>query len=175
MRARRLVLLRAFPSVAGAGVTFGLAVPAYLAFEPPHAYERVGLALPLLALAGAWLLGSSLWTAARTAWATARLERTWLRAAVPLVTEPALGVPAYVMDSPAPIVALVGVFAPRLIAARAVVQACSRQRARVHRGARARAPARARQPQAMADGVRARSPQVDAGPGGNRRRLARRR
>ena len=56
---------------------------------------------------------------------TRAVARAWLRSATPLDVDPPAGVPAYAIDSLAPIVALVGVFSPKLIAARTVIEACT--------------------------------------------------
>ena len=124
IRARRLVMLRAFP-VASAGVIVSLLVmPAFVMFEPVRATEPVGPILIGLAIVGLGLLGAGFATAAMSALATWRVERRWLRAARPLDFDPPAGVPAYAVDSFTPIVALVGVFAPKLMAARTIIDAC---------------------------------------------------
>ena len=56
---------------------------------------------------------------------TRAAARAWLQSARPLDVDPPAGVPAYTIESPAPIVALVGVFAPKLIAARTVIESCT--------------------------------------------------
>jgi len=126
-RARKIVMLRAFPSAAGATVTLGLVIPGFVVFEPVRAAEVIGPAMVTLALAGAWLLIASIALAIRTASVTMTLERAWLRSATAFDFDPPAGIPAYAIDSPAPIVALVGVFSPKLLAARAVIDACSQQ------------------------------------------------
>ena len=125
VRARKLVVLRAVPAVSAAIVTLGLVTPGFVALEPVRAFEAVGPLLVALAAAGVVILVLSIGMAARTAVVTRRLERAWFGSAVALDDQPLPGVPAYGVDSGAPIVALVGVFAPRLIAARAVLEACS--------------------------------------------------
>jgi beta-lactamase regulating signal transducer with metallopeptidase domain len=127
VRARKIVLLRVFPSAAAALVTLGLVVPAFVAFEPARAVEAVGPVLLTLAGAGALLLFAAVALAIRTALVTIKLERAWLRSATAFDFDPPAGIPAYAIDSPAPIVALVGVFSPKLLAARAVIDACSQQ------------------------------------------------
>lgn len=123
-RARRLVMLRAFP-VAAAGIFVSLLVmPAFVMFEPARATEPVGPILVGLALVGLGLLGAGFVTAAISAVATWRVERRWLRAARPLDFDPPAGVPAYAVDAFTPMVALVGVFAPKLMAARTIIDAC---------------------------------------------------
>ncbi|MGE0862411.1 MAG: M56 family metallopeptidase [Vicinamibacterales bacterium] len=126
-RARRLVMLRALPALGAVALLTGLVMPAFLIFEPVHAFEAVGPVLPGLALFGGFLLASGFLRAAAAAWATWRIERQWLRAASPLDFDPPAGVPAYAIDSFPPVVALVGVLAPKLIAARAVIDACDRR------------------------------------------------
>jgi Zn-dependent protease with chaperone function len=125
-RARRLVILRAMPSMAAALVVGAIVMPAFLIFEPVRAFEAVGPAFVALAALGLLLLVSGAVNAARSAFATWQIERRWLRAAEPLDFDPPAGVPAYAVDSFAPTIALVGVFAPKLIAARTVIDACDR-------------------------------------------------
>jgi hypothetical protein len=126
-RARRLVMLRALPTVAAAIAVAAVVMPAFLIFEPVRDFESVGPAFVALAMLGLLLLTAGAVTAARSAYATWRIERQWLRAAEPLDFDPPAGVPAYAVDSFTPIIALVGVFAPKLIAARTVVEACDRR------------------------------------------------
>lgn len=126
-RARRIVMARAVPTAAAALLTLGLVTPGFAAFEPVRDAETAGPALIAAALAGAWLIAAALVLAARTAMLTFRLERAWLRSATPFDFDPPAGVPAYAIDSNSPIVALVGVFSPKLLAARAVIESCTRE------------------------------------------------
>ncbi|MEY4636710.1 MAG: BlaR1 peptidase [Acidobacteriota bacterium] len=124
IRARRLVMLRAFPTAAAGLIVSILVMPAFVMFEPVRATEPVGPILIGLAIVGLGLLGAGFGSAAMSALATWRVERRWLRAARPLDFDPPAGVPTYAVDSFTPIVALVGVFAPKLMAARTIVDAC---------------------------------------------------
>lgn len=124
LRARRLVMLRALPVAAAVTALATVVMPAFILFEPDHVFETVGPAFMALAALGAALLLSGAVNAALTALITWRVERAWLRSAQRLNFDPPAGVPAYAVDSFAPVVALVGVFAPKLIAARAVIEAC---------------------------------------------------
>ena len=126
LRARRIVTLRLLPSAVAVIVTLGLVVPGFVLFEPARAAEVAGPALIALALAGAWLIIAAAAMAIRTASVTMKLERAWLRSATAFDFDPPAGIPAFAIDSPAPVVALVGVFSPKLLAARAVIDACSR-------------------------------------------------
>lgn len=125
-RARRLILLRAAPVVGAVVLVTLLVIPAFAAFEPVHAFEAVGPVLWMLALLGAALTASGIARAVISAIATRRVARQWLQAAKPLDFDPPAGVPAFAVDSCTPVVALVGVFAPKLIAARTVIEACDR-------------------------------------------------
>jgi beta-lactamase regulating signal transducer with metallopeptidase domain len=125
VRARRLVTLRTFPATAAAIVVTTVVMPAFLISEPVRAAEAVGPVLMVLALFGLVLLAGGLALAVHSVLATWRIERRWLRAARPLDFDPPAGVPAFAADSFTPAVALVGVFAPKLIAARTVVEACN--------------------------------------------------
>ena len=124
-RAARLVWLRAMPAAAALTFTLAIVAPAFAIFEPEHASEEVGPALVVLALIGAAQLGIALILAVLSLVRTATVTRAWLRAGTPLDVNPPAGVPAYAIDTPAPIVALVGVIAPKLIAARAVIDVCT--------------------------------------------------
>lgn len=127
LRARNIVLLRVLPSAAAAILTLGLVTPGFVAFEPMRGAEMAGPALQALAAAGAVLILSAIALAIRTASVTGKLQRAWLRSATAFDFDPPAGIPAYAIESPAPIVALVGVFSPKLLAARAVIDACSRE------------------------------------------------
>jgi Zn-dependent protease with chaperone function len=124
-RARRLFLLRVTPAMTSALVTLAVVVPAFAIFEPAGHEESIGPALAALAAAGLIQIGASIISAARSVWLTARFERRWLRASAAIDAGIAGDLQAFAIESPAPIVALVGVFAPKLIAARSVVEACT--------------------------------------------------
>ena len=124
-RAARLVWLRALPTGAALTLTLVIVAPAFAIFEPERASEEVGPALAMLAIIGAMQLALALVVAVLTLVRTATVTRAWLRAGTPLDVDPPAGVPAYAIETPAPMVALVGVIAPKLIAARAVVEVCT--------------------------------------------------
>jgi len=126
-RAWRLTLLRGLPFAAGAIVTVIGVTPGYLAFEPHHESERVGPVLIAMAAAGGALLAAGLVLALRAVVATWRLERTWLRSSSAIEFNPPAGVPAFVVETLAPVVALIGVFSPKLVVARSVLAVCSEQ------------------------------------------------
>ena len=126
-RAWRLTVLRALPFICGAIVTTIVVTPGYVAFEPHHESESVGPVLIAMAIVGGCLLAAGLLIALRAVVATWRLERAWLRSSSAVAFQPSAGVPAYVVETLAPVVALIGVFSPKLVVARSVLAVCSEQ------------------------------------------------
>lgn len=124
-RANQLVALRIGPSLLGFLLSVGVVLPVYFAFEPIRDHEPVGPIPIVLAAIGLLVVFAASCVAARAAFLTRRLQQQWLRSATALEIGPAAGVPAYVVDAPSPMVALVGVFSPRLVAARTVIDVCS--------------------------------------------------
>ena len=124
-RARQLVWLRACPSVGAALLALTVITPAFAIFEPERASEMAGPLVIVLALTALVQIGASTVMAAATLARTRAAAGAWLKSAVPLDVDPPAGVPAYTIESPAPIVALVGVFTPKLIAARTVIESCT--------------------------------------------------
>jgi beta-lactamase regulating signal transducer with metallopeptidase domain len=124
-RARQLVWLRAWPFAGAAAITLTVIAPAFAIFEPERASEMAGPVVIILAAAALVQIGASLVMAVATLARTRAAARAWLRSAMPLDVDPPAGVPAYAIESPAPIVALVGVFTPQLVAARTVIESCT--------------------------------------------------
>jgi Zn-dependent protease with chaperone function len=98
VRARRLLQLRLAPSLTAALLTLLVITPAFALFEPPHAQEEVGPVIEILVALAVLQLGRAI--------------------------AGALG-SAFALDTRAPMVALVGVFSPTLMASRGVLEACS--------------------------------------------------
>jgi Zn-dependent protease with chaperone function len=124
-RARQLVCLRGLPAAGAALLVLAVVVPAFVIFEPVTAAERSGPLVTFLAVIGLAQIVVSIGIAVATAVRTRGAAHAWLRSSTPLDLDPPAGVPAYAIDSTAPVVALVGVFSPRLVAARSVIAACT--------------------------------------------------
>jgi hypothetical protein len=99
-----------------------LMAPAFLLHEPAQADERPGVVASALAAFGLLLLGATAARAVRTYRATRRLVAEWRQDAQPIAL-PGQPVPAFVIASAFPVVAVVGVWRPRLFIARRVLQA----------------------------------------------------
>jgi len=124
VRARRILVLRLTPFVASAAITVFIIAPAFVLFEPVQDNEKFGplIALPATAAIINLLFGAFL--AIVRFGMTRRLEREWLRRSSPLDAAP--GMRAFIVDGTAPVVALVGVFSPTLIAARSIIERCTK-------------------------------------------------
>ena len=110
--------LRLLPSLASIGFVIAVFAPSYWQYEP-RAVEDLDVSLVIAALAAALLIvaaGVRGWRAWRGA---ASRTRAWLRVARPIETT--AGIPAYEVASAAPMMALAGVFRPRLLVTRGVV------------------------------------------------------
>jgi beta-lactamase regulating signal transducer with metallopeptidase domain len=119
--ARRLIALRAAPSVAGL-LAGSMLATAFARFEPNLAREAVGVPILVVAAAGAALLVAGLVRCAQVACASTTLARRWDSRR--LVIE---GLDLDVREVPTrfPVVALVGHLRPRLLLASCVAEACS--------------------------------------------------
>jgi len=123
VRARRLMWLRLLPGGLAGVMTLLVVTPAFAIFEPFGLNERMGPAIAILAGAASLQLAGALWRAVRSLALTARIERVWLTSSRVLDVDPAM--PAFAINSHSPILALVGVFSPKLIAASTIVDACT--------------------------------------------------
>jgi Zn-dependent protease with chaperone function len=127
-RATALLRIRALPFALATG-SLVLAVLSFLVFEPRRPDERMGMVLISLAAAGIVFLAAAGLRLARLLFVTRRLERAWM-ANADVVRLEGLDVPTYAVSSSFPIVALIGIVRPRMIVARSVLAACSRQELR---------------------------------------------
>src|SRR5262249_10960231 len=112
--------LRLLPSVVSFAFVLFVFVPSYLRYEPMERGESFDVTLSALAVAAAALI---LTAAARGAGAwRAALRRTtaWKRIARPLPLE-GTSLPVFAVEMAAPVMALAGVFRPRLLITRGVL------------------------------------------------------
>lgn len=115
-RARLLFALRVLPSAFAAAFVFVLVVPAYLLNEPLHSGETVGVKMLALAAVSAAGVLAAVWRIAGTWRATRRLARGWMLEAESVAVE-GMSLPAYRIHHRFPVIAVVGVFRPRLFIA----------------------------------------------------------
>jgi Zn-dependent protease with chaperone function len=119
-QARSLFALRLLPAAAGLVFAAGFYAPAYLLLEPRDAGEAVSPGLALLVVAAAGLVVTGLRRGLRSWVDGRRLAAGWMRGARPL--DPAgLALPAYRIAHRFPVVAVVGMWRPRLFVAESVL------------------------------------------------------
>jgi Zn-dependent protease with chaperone function len=122
--ARFLFALRVFPFALGISTVLALCVPSYLWLEPQATFERVGWACLTLGFLGALGWSLSLVRTARAIAASTCCNRAWQQAGreaqLPGATSEAL-----VVGEEAPLMALAGVFRPKLIVSNSVLRALS--------------------------------------------------
>jgi Zn-dependent protease with chaperone function len=113
--------LRLTPSAASTVFALFIFAPSYWRYEPRNLGEAFDLTIALLAAGGVAVIGAA---AARGigAWRGAvRRADAWTRMAYPLALDHA-ALPAFTVDTPAPMMALAGILRPRLLVARGVLQ-----------------------------------------------------
>jgi hypothetical protein len=123
-RAGLLFRLRLLPGAGAAIAGFAIALPIFVAFEPIDTDEPLPRTMVLLACLGFALIARGVWRG-YSAWrATARIVAEWTRSGRRL-TDLGTSVPAYAVDVPYPLVAVVGIVRPALFVAECVLAKCS--------------------------------------------------
>jgi Zn-dependent protease with chaperone function len=120
--ARRLFILRLVPALGGLATAVLIAV-AYGIWEPRVEYERVGWVALAAAAGGAMLLAIAAAGLLTAMVSTARIRRRLVAATRGTLSTAPL--PASIIDTAFPVVAIVGLVLPRLFVARSVLDACS--------------------------------------------------
>jgi Zn-dependent protease with chaperone function len=122
VRAESLRHLRLLPALV-ATLSMTMAAVSFLFFEP-RGHEPIGLVMPALAGLTTVLWAGAFWRGLRVVTTTLRATRDWMADARPITLD-GWSWPAFVVDSEFPIVAVVGIWRPRLIVARRVLDACT--------------------------------------------------
>jgi hypothetical protein len=117
-----LLILRLLPVLLAAGVSLGLALPAFLEFEPPSTTEMVNAPLIVLAVLGCSVLALMLTRGVRMWRMTRFMQHEWQKHAQP-VSALTTGVPLYRIDLNVSLLAVTGIFRPRVFVSRAVAEA----------------------------------------------------
>jgi Zn-dependent protease with chaperone function len=120
--ARRLFLLRLAPALGGL-VTAALVLVAYGLWEARVDAEPVGAVALAAAAGGSLLIGAALIRATLALRHTWRVQRALARAAEGAL--PSLPLPACIVNTRFPVVAVVGLVVPRLFVARRVLDTCT--------------------------------------------------
>jgi len=119
--AQTLFLLRTLPAALSIGAVLLLFAPAYLRHESRVNYEGVSMKLGILAVISTMGIVMALVRGIATWRATRRLTADWLCNARRLHIS-TIAVPVYQIDHPFPLIAVVGVFRPRLFIATQILE-----------------------------------------------------
>jgi Zn-dependent protease with chaperone function len=112
------------PTMIASVVALGIVLPAFVRFEPPHDGEPAGVLLLALAAISGSHLARMMFRAARMLTASRSLTAAWLTSAAPLA-DARWGPRAFSIDAGFPVVAVAGLFRPRLFVDRRVLDTCS--------------------------------------------------
>ncbi|HET9183664.1 MAG TPA: M56 family metallopeptidase [Candidatus Angelobacter sp.] len=118
-RANLIFTARVLPALLGLVAALGLALPAFLKFEPSSTREIPGLLLLLLAGLGALIVGAIVLRCWRILRTTHVMQRDWLKKAQRF-SKCGRRIPVYCVDESAPLLAVTGIFRPRIFISRAV-------------------------------------------------------
>jgi hypothetical protein len=111
------------PALAGV-ITLGLALPAFLEFEPHSTHEGIGLRLDVLALTGALLLGGMIVRSWRILLATLQVQRSWRKNSERIYLED-IDIPIYCVESRSSLLAVTGIFRARIFLSRDIAETLS--------------------------------------------------
>lgn len=124
--ANLLFAIRTFPLFLAVLVTLGFALPAFLRFEPRRSGEIMGFRLLLLAGLGGLVIAGIVIRALRVIWTTHRAQNQW-RAHSRRLQPEGTRVPVYCSHGASPLLAVTGVFRPKIFVAHNVTQSLSAQ------------------------------------------------
>ncbi len=125
-RARIVFALRVGPPALAVFIVAALMIPSYLIHEPRASGEIVSGKLAILALISILGVGLAVSRGIKSWIATRRLLRSWLGGAQS-IDIPDVNVPAYCFEHPFPVIAVVGLFRPRLFIARKVLESLTEE------------------------------------------------
>jgi Zn-dependent protease with chaperone function len=114
-----LFMFRALPFVLGVVASLGLALPAFLEFEPYSTSEMPGPALLLLAGLGLVIALTMVWRCLRILAVTLSLQRRWLKSSSQLMIT-FNGIPVFCVHDSASLLAVTGIFSRRIFVSRDV-------------------------------------------------------
>ena len=120
--ANELLALRLLPGAGAALLAVTVVLPAFLSSEPAHELEEGGPLVLSLALLALGMLGAGIWRA----WRAGMGARMLLKSLHPVAESSLIaGHHIDIIDSQAPVVAVIGGWRPRIVASRRVARACT--------------------------------------------------
>jgi BlaR1 peptidase M56 len=127
--ANLLLVARLLPLLLTTVITLGLALPAFLEFEPYSTKEGMGLRLSALAFAGMLLLAGMVMRGWRMVRATSRAQQAWRKNASRVYLE-GIGLPVYLVEHGSALLAVVGIFRAQIFLSREIAENLSPQELR---------------------------------------------
>lgn len=121
-----LFLLRLLPTAVALVSVVIFFIPSYVLYEPTPADEVVGPALAVIASLSAAGIALAVWKGFASARATRRLVDDWIRHADPIAIA-GRGMRSFCLRHPFPLMAIVGVFRPRLFVSQCVIESLGRE------------------------------------------------
>jgi hypothetical protein len=128
-RANLLFAARILPLALACSVTFGLALPAFLKFEPYSTEEGMGFRLVSLAILGALALVGMVVRGVSLLRATRQAQRGWRDHSDRLRLD-GVNVPVYRVEQGASLLAVTGIFRPRIFVGREITETLSQDELR---------------------------------------------
>ncbi len=127
--ANLLLAARLLPLLLTTVITLGLALPAFLEFEPYSTKEGMGLRLSALAFAGLLLLAGMVMRGWRMVQATSRAQQAWRKSSSRVYLE-GIGLPVYLVDQGSALLAVAGIFRAQIFLSREIAETLSPQELR---------------------------------------------
>jgi BlaR1 peptidase M56 len=128
-KANLLFAARLLPLALACIVTFGLVLPAFLEFEPYSTGEGMGFRLIALAALGGAMLAGMVARGVDIFMATVKAQRGWREHSKKIRIE-GLRVPVYRVENGASLLAVTGIFRPRIFVAREITETLSQEELR---------------------------------------------
>ena len=123
-RTQFIFLLRIFPLFLTIIFVLAFLIPAYLLFEPHSENETVTFKLAVPALISIFGIIVAVYRVFGTWWKTRQLIKSWLHYSEPIFIEN-ISLPVYQLRHPFPVIAVVGVFRPKLFIAEQIFSTLS--------------------------------------------------
>jgi peptidase M48-like protein len=125
-RARVLLALRLLPAATSIFFVLAVFLPSFWTLEPRDFDEAFGLTTMTLALVACGVLLTAARRGTFALQQAAERSRAWLQHAVPIVL-PGAPAPVFCLDALTPAMTLVGVFRPKLLVTRPLIEALTRE------------------------------------------------
>jgi hypothetical protein len=119
--ANALLIFRLLPFSLAIAVSLGLALPAFMEFEPPSTQEMVSWPLIVLAVSGCGVLALTFVRWLRILRMTRLMQHEWQKHSRP-VPGMASHVPLYRVETRASLLAVIGIFRPKIFVSRTVAE-----------------------------------------------------